>query len=122
MYRKENKNQSTCCETCTNEDHDNMNECNECKKWIHYKCINLPPYMICSLTKGKRKYSCQNCVDIDEISKYNKIPNKKEQHNKGETNNIVNIDIQTEITTVKKEIENLKVTQNQHLGRKKIKK
>ena len=35
--------------------------------------------------------------------------NKDEWHNKGETNNTVNIDIQTKVTTEEKEIENLKV-------------
>ena len=61
--------ENTSCEVCNNEDHDKMIECSECKKWMHYKCTDLPPYMICSLTKGKRKYSCQNSVDNDEISK-----------------------------------------------------
>ena len=64
---------------------------------------------------------CQNCVDNDEISKYSKMLNKKEQHNEEETNNTVNIDIQTEITTEEKEIENLKVLleekENQYIRR-----
>ena len=103
-YQNENENQSTCCEKCHNEDYDNMIECRECKKWIHYECADLPPYMLCSLTKGRRKYSCRNCVDKDEISKYTKILNKKEQHYEEKTNNTVNIDIQTEITTEKKKL------------------
>ena len=45
----------------------------------------------------------------DEISKYTQILNKKEQHNEEKTNNTLNIDMQTEITTEKKEIENLKI-------------
>ena len=65
-YLNENENQNTSCEKCNNEDHDNMIECSECKKWIHYECTNLPPNMIRSLTKGRRKYSCQNCVDNDK--------------------------------------------------------
>ena len=66
--------------------------------------------MICSLPKGRRKYLRQNCVDNDEISKCTKILKKKEKHDEGETNSTVNIDvqIQTEITTEQKEIENLK--------------
>ena len=71
-----------------------MTECSECKKWIHYECIDLPLYMICSLTKGRRKYSCQNCVNNNEISKYTKILKKKEQHNEGESNSTINIDVQ----------------------------
>ena len=108
-YQNENENQSTSCEICNSEDHDNMIECSEYKKWIHYECSDLPPYMICSLSKGRRKCSCQNCADNDEISKYTKMLNRDEWHNKGETNNTVNIDIQTKVTTEEKEIENLKV-------------
>ena len=108
-FQNENENQSTSCEICNNEDHDKMIECSECKKWIHYECTDLTPYMICSLTKGRRKYSCQICVGNDEISKYTKIIKKKEQHNEGEINTTVNIDVQTEITTEQKEIKNLKV-------------
>ena len=72
--------------------------------------MNVPTFqhMLCSLTKGRRKYSCQNCVDNDEISKCTKILKKKE-HNEEEVNSTVNIDVQTEITTEQKEIENLKV-------------
>ena len=65
--------------------------------------------MICSLTKGRTKYWCQNCVDNDEISKCTKLLKEKEQHNEGEINSTVNINVQTEITTEPKEIENLKV-------------
>ena len=86
-----------------------MIECSECKKWIHYECTDLPPSIISSLTKGRRKYSCQNCVDNDEINKCTKILKKKEQHTEREINSTVNIDVQTEITTEQKEIENLKV-------------
>ena len=43
------------------------------------------------------------------MSKYTKILNKQEQYNERETNNTVNFDIQREITTEEKEIENLKV-------------
>ena len=89
-----------------------MNECSECKKWIHYECTDLPRYMICSLTKGKRKFSCQNCVGNDEISKYTKMFNKKEQYNEEEINNTVNIEIQIEITIEEKEMKNLLSIEN----------
>ena len=55
-----------------------MIECSECKKWIHYECTDLP-CIISSLTKGRRKYSCQKCVDNDEINKCTKILKKKER-------------------------------------------
>ena len=41
-------------------------KCSECEKWMHYECNNLPPYMLCSLNKGRRKQPCQNCVDNDK--------------------------------------------------------
>ena len=53
--------------------------------------------------------SSQNCVDNDEINKCTKILKRKEQHTEREINSTVNIDVQTEITTEQKEIENLKV-------------
>ena len=75
-------------------------------KWLSDNALT---YHLYSQTTGRRKYSCQNCVDNDEISKYTKILKKNEQHNEGEINSTVNIDVQTEITTEPKEIENLKV-------------
>ena len=76
-FQDKNENQSTSCKIYNNEDHDNMIECSGCKKWIHYECTDLPPSMICSLTKGRRKYSCQNCVDNDEKNKHTKILEKR---------------------------------------------
>ena len=70
---------------------------------MHCECADLPPCIICSLIKRRTKYSCQNCVDNDEISKYTKILNKKkEKHNEEETNNTVDIDLETEIATEEK--------------------
>ena len=60
--------------------------------------------MLCSLTKGRRKYSCRNCVDKGEISKYTKILNKKKQRNEEKTNNTVNIDIETDHNRKKKNL------------------
>ena len=56
--QNENENQNTSFEICNNKDHDKMIECSECKTWIHYECTDLPPYTICSLTKGRGKYLC----------------------------------------------------------------
>ena len=52
--------------------------------------------------------SSQNCVDNDEINKCTKILKRKEQHTEREINSTVNIDVQTEITTEQKDIENYK--------------
>ena len=68
-------------------------------KWLSDNALT---YHLCSLTKRRRKYSCQNCVDNDEISKYTKILKKKEQHNEGETNSTVNIDTQIDHNRTKR--------------------
>ena len=43
-----------------------MLQCSDCRKWIHYKCSDLPTYMLYSLVNSKRKYTCVNCVSISE--------------------------------------------------------
>ena len=48
-----------------------MIECSEYKAWIHYQCTELQLYMIASLVKGSRKYSCTSCININEtLEKY----------------------------------------------------
>ena len=48
-----------------------MIECSECKAWIHYQCTELPLYMTASLVKGRRKYLCTSCININEtLEKY----------------------------------------------------
>ena len=47
-----------------------MVECGNCKKWTHCISTNLSPYMLSSLIKGKRKYTCKNCTDLtDKLKK-----------------------------------------------------
>ena len=48
-----------------------MIECSECRAWIHYQCTEFPLYMIGSLVKGRRKYSCTFCINVNEtLEKY----------------------------------------------------
>ena len=81
-----------------------MIESSECKAWIHYQCTELPLFMIASLVKGRRKYSCTSCININEtFEKYIKtLKTNKPGENK------------PSITIPEKEIENL-----QHLLSKK---
>ena len=37
-------------------------ECEKCKKWIHFACSKLPPYMLIQFGKSTRAYSCSTCV------------------------------------------------------------
>ena len=81
-----------------------MIESSECKAWIHYQCTELPLFMIASLVKGRRKYLCTSCININEtFEKYIKtLKTNKPGENK------------PSITIPEKEIENL-----QHLLSKK---
>ena len=48
-----------------------MIECSECRAWIHYQCTEPPLYMIASLEKASRKYSCTFCINVSEtLEKY----------------------------------------------------
>jgi ribonuclease HI len=40
-------------------------QCSDCLLHIHYQCTELPTYQLTKLRKGQRKYTCENCVDID---------------------------------------------------------
>ena len=37
-------------------------QCDKCNDWIHYKCSKLPAYMIIQLSKSKRAFTCNSCV------------------------------------------------------------
>ncbi len=37
-------------------------QCDTCSAWSHYHCTQLPAYMILSLSKSKRVFSCITCV------------------------------------------------------------
>ena len=51
------------CPYCSTEVVEHGLQCDKCESWIHYACTNLPPYMIISLSKSKRVYSCISCVN-----------------------------------------------------------
>ena len=64
---------SSSCLQCKKDDHEFMIECSECKASIHYQCTELSLYMIASLVKGRRKYSCTSCINVNEaLEKYTK--------------------------------------------------
>ena len=62
-------------------------QCDKCNDWIHYKCSKLPAYMIIQLSKSKRAFTCNSCVQskfslvfhklYDEI---NEIVGKQDDH------------------------------------------
>ena len=62
---------SSSCSQCKKDEHEFMIECSECRAWIHYQCTEFPLYMIGSLVKGRRKYSCTFCINVNEtLEKY----------------------------------------------------
>ena len=60
-------NKMTVCtsSTCITDEDRYKVECGECKRFVHYRCTQLPLYQIqLFLTKGYRIFVCVNCVDI----------------------------------------------------------
>ena len=41
---------------------DNAFECDQCTKWFHYGCTNLPVYMIYHLAHSDAVYICEVCI------------------------------------------------------------
>ena len=54
--------------TCVQDENDQYKvECAECKRLVHYRCTELPPYQVqLFLTKGYRKFICVNCVVLQK--------------------------------------------------------
>ena len=46
-------------------DTNNMIQCSDCNKWIHYSCTDLPAYMLKQLCVKNRKYQCNLCICTD---------------------------------------------------------
>ena len=55
---------------CTDENGDYLKfQCNNCKRWVHFKCTRLPMYQIqLFLTSGTKysKYVCVSCVNVSK--------------------------------------------------------
>ena len=45
-------------------DNNAMLQCSCCNRWVHYKCSELPVYMLYLLVISKRKFTCVNCMDV----------------------------------------------------------
>lgn len=69
---------------CTEDCDENILTCVSCKRFVHFKCTNLPLYQLQLIlnTKSKR-YTCQNCVEISK-DLFEKVPrqSKKEKSKK----------------------------------------
>jgi len=50
-----------------------MIQCNSFNKWIHYTCSMLPPYQVYIFVTSSRRYSCPNCVQIQDSFKYKSL-------------------------------------------------
>ena len=58
---------------CGGKDNDEMIQCSDCHKWLHYQCTLLPIYMLKQLCTKNRKYQCMDCIEIDakDLTKFN---------------------------------------------------
>ena len=61
---------------CNTEDSDEMIQCSNCKRWVHYTCTKLPAYMLKQLCIKNRKYHCELCIGIsvDNLPQYTAEP------------------------------------------------
>ena len=50
------------CPMCDSVVDNHCLQCDKCNDWIHYKCSKLPAYMIIQLSKSKRAFTCNSCV------------------------------------------------------------
>ena len=56
----------SCIKDCMQPDSETILQCSKCCEWVHYKCSELPIYMLYSLVHSKRKFTCVKCVHVTE--------------------------------------------------------
>ena len=54
------------CTCCHHPDSDDMIQCANCKKWLHYVCTMLPSYQLWVFTSTCRTFECSACVQVPE--------------------------------------------------------
>jgi ribonuclease HI len=57
------------CLFCKEGDSEDMIQCDNCTKWVHYQCTKIPRYHMYLMTHSKRKFICEPCA-----SETNDIP------------------------------------------------
>lgn len=72
------------CSVCHNHCNTGI-ECNTCHMWIHYLCSALPNYLLITLIKTNRKYTCLACtsqtyLNYDALSAEMEDLKKVEEH------------------------------------------
>ena len=50
------------CDTLADDTQNHLTECSVCKKWFHYKCIQMPIYFLTHLETTDNDYCCDSCV------------------------------------------------------------
>ena len=56
------ENKENLCLLCNYKCEEGSLQCDYCKKWIHYKCTELPIYFLVFLENTKTKYCCIECI------------------------------------------------------------
>ena len=54
------------CTCCHHPDSEDMIQCANCKKWLHYVCTTLPAYQLWAFTSTRRTFECSACVQVPE--------------------------------------------------------
>lgn len=58
-------------------------QCCSCQRWVHYKCKQLPPYMIQAFVEKriKKYYYCASCITVPEdlIKEVNQMSNEQNE-------------------------------------------
>ena len=52
------------CNICNKDAVCDVIQCNNCHGWCHYVCTQLPGYVLYTLGKTKRKFTCEVCADV----------------------------------------------------------
>ena len=84
---------------CEQEDTEEMMQCDECNKWIHFQCTALPVYMLKQLCDNESaKYTCQSCVTTDHMddTKFNVNKDQSDRTSQMTYEAVTSVETQTE--------------------------
>ena len=56
------------CTSCRGDLTDSALKCNNCQKYIHLSCSNVPKYMLIRFSIAQASYNCPSCVKIKDLS------------------------------------------------------
>lgn len=62
------------CKKCTLEceEEESSIQCQDCRRWLHYRCSDLPPYQLYLYETTQRHFTCEFCVEFEEGHDFHK--------------------------------------------------